>query len=286
MRREWTATSVLGVAVLGWAAAAEAQSGPSERDAFLARAAEASALYADRREAIADGFRRVGPEFPGMGVHWVQTGRVVSGQLAGDRPAVLCYVDLDGVPTLVGLAYTLPLDADESPPAAPFGQEAWHDHSGDVSEESLLLEHPGSLMGGDGGFRLSMVHVWLPLENPAGLLTQNNWRLPFLRAGLEPPAAPSPLVARGLSLGSPGSEYYRELLHWAAGDLAEDHAAIDRALATSARRVDAWVARHAPAPDASALQELEAVWLRLWDELGRTLSPAAFARVRPLSDGH
>ena len=262
------------------------QSSTSAEDAFLARAAEAAALYADRREAIADGFRRLGPEFPGMGVHWVNTGRVVSGRLVGERPAVLCYVDVGGAPTLVGLAYTLPLAADESPPAEPFGSGAWHDHSGEVSEESLLLNHPSSSLPAGEEFRLSMVHVWLPLENPAGVLAQNNWRLPFLRAGLEAPVAPSSLVARGLSLGSEGSEYYRELLHWAAGDGAQDRAAIDRALAASAVVVDAWIALHAPRADEAELRELAGVWVALWDELERSLSAAAFERVRPLREGH
>ena len=61
---------------------------------------------------------------------------------------------------------------------------------GQVTEESLLLNHPSSATASDPTFRLSMVHVWLPLANPDGLLVQNNWAIPYLRAGMEPPESP------------------------------------------------------------------------------------------------
>lgn len=263
----------------------------STREAFLDEAAAAAQRYADRREAMADGFRRLGPDFPGMGVHWVQPGRIVSGALTGDAPPVLCYVDIDGRPTLVGLAYTLPLSARETPPEEPFGPEVWHDHSGEVTEESLLLNHPSTLTARDTEFRLAMVHVWLPLANPSGILAQNNWKLPFLRVGLEPPSRPSPLAARGLSLGAAGLEYYRELLYWASPVGSPDRALIDAALAERSREVDRWIARRQAHDDRGGvtredLVELEGLWHALWDDLERALSADTYERIRPLRRGH
>jgi hypothetical protein len=272
--------------VVGWIVgcphAVEGQATDSpELDAFLEGADVAAALYADRREAMADGFRRLGPDFPGMGVHWVQTGRIVSGVLRGDRPSVLCYVEMDGEPKLVGLAYTLPLGPDESPPEGPFGVDAWHDHSGEVSEESLLLNHPSSVTATEPGFRLSMVHVWLPLENDDGLLAQNNWRLPFLRAGMPPPRRPDSRAARGLSLAAAGVDYYKELLHWAVSGEA-NRSVIDAVLerrGLEARRRIAGIER----PDTSDLAAMARIWEGLWEDLELLLDSESFARVRPLA---
>lgn len=262
---------------------ASARQQPShEREAFLQQAAAAAERYADRREAIADGFRRIGPDFPGMGVHWIHTSRIVGGELAGDRPSVLCYVEIDGKQTLVGMAYTLPLAADEAPPTEPFGTAVWHDHSGQVTEESLLLNHPSSATASDPTFRLSMVHVWMPLANPDGLLVQNNWAIPWLRAGMEPPETPEAGPARGLSLGSTGVDYYRELLYWAAEMDPSQRAIVDEALARHAREVDDWVAIHGEGWNDDDLVELERIWNDLWDDLEAELDPAVYERIIPL----
>jgi hypothetical protein len=262
-----------------------AQGEPSGRQAFFAAAAGAADRYSDRREAIADGFRRIGPDFPGMGVHWVHTSRIVAGELRGDRPSVLCYVDIAGTPTLVGLAYTLPLSGDESPPSEPFDPEVWHDHSGQVTEESLLLNHPSSAHAADPTFRLSMVHVWLPASNPAGLLAQNNWTIPFMRAGLKPPSAPTSGPARGLSLGSWGIDFYRELLSWAAPLSGAEQEVVERLLRQRADEVDGLVVRHDGEWSAEDLQELERAWIELWDDLERSLDPRTYESMRPLKAG-
>jgi hypothetical protein len=274
--------TVLLVAAFAPTGAAARQHVPAEREAFMRQAAAAAERYADRREAIADGFRRIGPDFPGMGVHWIHTSRIVGGELVGDRPSVLCYVEIDGKQTLVGLAYTLPLAGDESPPVEPFGVEVWHDHSGQVTEESLLLNHPSSVTASDPTFRLSMVHVWMPLANPDGLLVQNNWAIPWLRAGIEPPETPEAGPARGLSLGSTGVDYYRELLYWAAEMDPSERAIVDEALARRAREVDDWVGIHAEGWSDDDLLELERIWNDLWDDLEAELDPAVYERIIPL----
>ena len=276
------AVAVAIAALLTPSAASARQHASHEREAFLRQAAAAAERYADRREAIADGFRRIGPDFPGMGVHWIHTSRIVGGELRGDRPSVLCYVEIDGEPTLVGLAYTLPLAGDESPPVEPFGAEVWHDHSGEVTEESLLLNHPSSATASDPTFRLSMVHVWMPLANPEGLLVQNNWAIPYLRAGMEPPESPRAGPARGLSLGSSGVDYYRELLYWAADMDPSQRATVDAVIGRHARRVDDWIASRGEGWDDDALVQLEGVWDDLWDDLETELDPEVYERIIPL----
>jgi hypothetical protein len=283
-RGAWITVLALGGALGPSASVATQEPHPAARDAFLADAARAAARYSDRGEAHADGFRRLGPDFPGMGTHWVQTRRIVSGVLDGDRPAVLCYADIGGELRLVGLAYTLPLAPDESPPAEPLGLDVWHDHSGEVSEESLLLSHPSSISAPEPGFRLSMVHVWLPLTNPDGIFAQNNWRLPFLRAGLEVPSRLSSEAARGVSLATSGIEYYRELLRWAVPE-ADDSEVIEAILRRRAGEAEALVGskRVLSPADLSALAE---TWRGLWADLERSLAPAIYVRIAPLGSGH
>jgi hypothetical protein len=52
--------TVLLVAAFAPTGAAARQHVPAEREAFMRQAAAAAERYADRREAIADGFRRTG----------------------------------------------------------------------------------------------------------------------------------------------------------------------------------------------------------------------------------
>jgi hypothetical protein len=287
-RVAWVPSCVL---ILAASAVSGQVDAPPTRQVFFAGATAAARVYSDPGEALADGFRRLGPDFPGMGEHWVHTGRIVSGRLAGDLPSVLCYAEIGGRRTLVGLAYTLPLRADELPPPEPFGREAWHDHSGEVSEESLLLSHPSSFTATSSDFRLSMVHVWLPLENPSGVLAQNNWKLPFRRAGLDYPDGATSEAARGLSLSSTGIDYYRDLLHWAAPEGAEQRAVIDVILARWSSEATKWLERRRADSlrelSADDLTELEGFWNGLWTDLSRSVEAEVYERVRPLrGEGH
>lgn len=246
---------------------APADSLPPAAEVFVRRATEATRRFESRTEAIRAGYRRLGPDFPGMGEHWVHPALVVRGAVESDSPPVLSYVDVGGEPVLVGLAFTLPLGPDDDPPAAPFGLEVWHDHSGGVDEETLLLNHPASAHGGEEGYRLSMVHVWTDLENPAGILAQNNWRLPFLRVGLIPPEEPAMDDARGVSLAHGGRNFYGQLLRRAADLSAEEELQIDDVLGEAAS--------HAEAAIQAALDTGGQVW-----------DPAVFGRIwRDFWDG-
>lgn len=252
--------------------------------AFLSTARAATARYGDQRQAVADGYRRLGPDFPGMGEHWVNPRLILGGRVDAAHPQVLAYAAIGGTPTLVGVAYAVPLAAGESPPTFPT-PEAWHDHSGTLDAESVLLQHNPAGHGDGAALRLAMLHAWVWLENPGGTFQSENWVLPYLRLGLAAPASAPPAAARALSLASGGASYYSQLLHALArpgGDpgLTQAGAALDRAAA----RVRAWLAgREGGAPLAPGeLDTLAGLWVDLGREIDGALAPAVRERLRPL----
>lgn len=275
---------------------------PSRED-FLARARLAGERFRDRRVAIREGYRRLGPDFPGMGEHWVHPGRAVSGRIVAEEPPVLGYVVVDGEPLLTGVAWTVPLLPGQRPPPSPLGDRVWHDHSGTLDEEALLLDSPRTHehrddphAGRDGGSqdgkpRLSMVHAWLWVPNPEGVLAQNNWALPYVRVGLQAPGTPDPGASRALSLAGSGAHYYQTLLVRAARAAGRDREVITDGVRDASRRVNDLVARRTDADsagtptgrrlDASDQAALHAEWAGLWANLEAQLSPQAWDRLRP-----
>lgn len=261
--------------------------GPAQEEGLeraLAEARSAADRLASLEAAIAEGYRRLGPDFPGMGEHWIHPGRIVAGRIDPARPPVICYVRIHGEPRLVSLAYTLPLGPDELPPAEPFGRNVWHDHSETVDEESLLLAHPGSHHGAEGT-RLAMVHLWVWPENPDGILAQNNWRLPFAVAGL-PFAGIDPGVdaGRGLSLHTAGSGYYEALFTAAADPSPRELMLLRTVLAEYQDRAAAWAARVGDRDTVSSddLDAIAGVWASLWDEVHKTVDSSTWDRLAPL----
>jgi hypothetical protein len=245
---------------------------------FLVTARAATERYRDQALAITDGYRRVGPDLPSMGEHWVSIGRVVSNELAGDRPSVLMYVPNGESALLVGVAYTAILGPGAPYPSFPPGASApWHEHNGSVDEEALPMLHVGHSAPSDTAAvraRLAILHVWLWQENPAGLWTADNWALPFVRAGLRPPASPD-ASARALALAMGSAEYYVGVMT-AIAHLGPQQREVARTLlhvaADSARAVG------------GDLPGLRRVWNDLWLRLDGQLSPATMARLTPLRD--
>jgi hypothetical protein len=237
---------------------------PNDREAFLRRALETATRFADPSAAIRAGFRRLGPEFPGMGQHWVHPGRIVSGRIDASSPPVLTYARRnDGKLALLGLAWAVPIASGQAPPAEPFGSDAWHDHTGAVDEEILLLGHVPDEPDAEYRFRLSMVHVWNGLENPDGILAQNNWALPFWRNGLAVPNRVSRSAARALSLARDGREFYRALLERAVELAAEERAHVNRVLDAHAARIEALIERQRARSDV-VIDDYEVVWYDMW----------------------
>jgi hypothetical protein len=170
---------------------------------FVERLANGTLRFRDRAVAAGEGYRPLGPDFPGMGEHWVQPGRVFAGDVDPACPPILTYAELAGRVTLVGAAFTHFLDPSVEPPSLFEGAASWGRQQ--MDEEVLFLTHQ-PFGHGDVRWlqRAAIVHTWL-LDNPRGVTEQNNWRLPFLRLGLEAPAGAPMDAARALSLLAGGA---------------------------------------------------------------------------------
>lgn len=278
------AAILAGLALTGAGVSAQnVRLGPSAQN-FIKRAIAASRPFLSRSAAIRAGYRRLGPDFPGMGEHWIQPALVVRGEVDPTRPSVLCYLEIDGEPVLVGLAFTAPLGPGDQPPAEPFGRGVWHDHKGSVDEESLILNHPASIHDGGSGYRLSMVHVWTDAENPDGVLAQNNWTLPYLRAGLKPPARPDPESARGLSLAHEGKDFYAELISRAVDLSPEEGIEIRRALDGASRKADeAIAALKSGRPSLDTADPFPGIWREFWAEVRGSVRVEVWPKLSALS---
>jgi len=255
--------------------------------AFATAARAATERYRDQSVAIADGYRPIGPAFPGMGEHWVNGAELVRGELAIARPQILEYAPVHGRPALVGVAYAVFVGGSDSAPNFPEGVAGarWHFHSGSVEAESFLHGHH-EMMSDAMGPRIAVLHAWIWIDNPAGLFATDNWALPFAELGLAPPRSVSPAAGKALSLATGGEAFLIDALMANTGPAAGDSAKLRATVAMYADRARAWAARHtAPEPpDARAMAELDALWDELWTEIERVASPTGAAKILALKD--
>ena len=275
------ASALSAQALTGTGSARVEPSGASELERFVAAARAGTVRYRDQRVARDDGYRRIGPDFPGMGEHWVHVGLLLAGRLRPEAPSVLSYTMIGGRPELVGVAYALALPHDAPLPASPAPDEAWHEHGGSVDEESFLLDH-GSDARSVAGERLIVMHAWIWEPNPRGMFATDNWSLPFRRAGRMSAIAPSSGAARALSLAGSGEAFHRRL--FGAG-ISDDPAAgrrLDALLATQAARVRSVLETAADTLDEPRVRALETIWLDTWEALDGAVGPSAAARLRAL----
>ena len=240
--------------------------------------------YHDLGAAIGAGYRLVGPDFPGMGEHWVHAQYLLQRELSVDRPAILSYLRVDGEPVLTGVAYATPVQRGEEPPEFIL-PGLWHFHSGTVDEETLLL-NPRSMHHGSGDQpRLAMFHAWVWTENPDGLFAQDNWALPFLRLGLPVPEEPLPKAGKALFLASDGVDYYARLVEVAGEPSEADRAAVRAVLERSYNRLRPLL-KQMQAADTVTDQDqaaLAALWDALWEGIEESVSPALWQRIAMLS---
>jgi hypothetical protein len=245
-----------------------AQAPPSAAKDSLAelveRARAATAVYRDRNAAIRAGYRRIGPDLPEMGQHWLQPALLVDGRFDAARPVLLNYIDIGGVPTLAGVAYALLLDGEELAPQMPNGRR-WHDHTGSLTDE--VIDGIGMRTG---SARVAMLHAWIWIPNPAGMFAESNWALPYVRVGLTPPATIDPGASRAMSLVSGGAAYYATLLARIAPARAADFEARITAASTVARAI---------LDRSGDSTELTQLWLLLARDLVHVAGPASAGRI-------
>ncbi len=240
-------------------------------DSLAAAAASGTTRYADRRAAAADGYRRIGPDFPGMGEHWLNTAVLLSGKLDANRPTILIYAPIAGAVQLLGVGFVTTTRGDETARGVPGWPEAWHEHSGLLADESGVA--PGA--SAQGGTHVWVLHAWTSLANPGGQFTPDNWALPFLRAGLDVPPHADADAARALAMLNGGDVYLRDVLTDAGLRATARTMAVDSTLATSRARVAALVrARRSPkALSTDELSALQGEWQAMSKSLRTLLGP-------------
>jgi hypothetical protein len=216
-----------------------------------------------------------------MGEHWFHPGRVVAGDVDPVCPPVVSYATLNGQVALVGAAFTHFLDPAVDPPTLFGSAASWRTHR--IDEEVLFLTHqPSERADANWLQRVAVVHAWV-LDNPRGVTAHNNWRLPFLRAGIEAPADAPVAAARALSLLG-GERYYARLFDFAGWLDARERQIVASALECEAACVEGWL-RNAREAGGSDLDSLVAIWGSLWRSLEAELAPEAWQRLSPLEEG-
>jgi len=151
---------------------------------LLGTARKATAKYQDVRVAEADGFRAIGPDVPGMGIHYVASR---SGGFDIERPSILLYeknAASAGGYALVGVSYLLSgePDADGQPKNPPFPKSlaSWHRHSNlcvfpDRSVKGNLSEADCVAKGGKfNALTQWMIHAWIWKDSPTGVFSPTN----------------------------------------------------------------------------------------------------------------
>jgi hypothetical protein len=251
-------------------------------EAFLREVRRGTARYAHPRDALRAGYRRIGGRFPAMGEHWVHTGVIMRGRFDPADPAILAYADIVGRPSLVGVAFAIPLAPGETPPLVAGASREWHEHNGSVADESVFAKHEHA-MTAVASTRLAILHVWSELPNPAGTFATDNWALPFASVGLRVPAPISESAARALSLASGAADYYVTLL-----DLRDNERVfVSARLKEVEQRVLPIVAavRSAGESRPEDLGTLEAIWAgtvsSLAERLGDRVAPLRPAAAAP-----
>lgn len=284
--RRWMrgVSALAGVALCGVVMAARMRPAEADPAAFVAESRAATARYADQRNAVNDGFTRVGVEFPAMGEHWVSFSRVMEDSFAAHRPSVLIYMNERAGPRLAGVAYTRLLTGRGTPPSFPY-EGAWHEHSGAVDEESLPFGHTGHAKpsaAGDDSPRLFILHAWVWVPNADGVFATDNWSLPLARLGISVAAGTPREVVRAISLATDDDEYHRLVLRTTLALTDAEDSLAATAITTHRARAAAEVARlgrgHRLSREES--DHFLAIWDGMWLELGRLLP----ARAGPLRD--
>jgi hypothetical protein len=253
---------------------------------LVAAARAGTARYQDLAQAIEDGYRAVGPDFPGMGEHYVNMGLLLGGVVDPARPPVLEYASIDGRPTLVGVAYAA-LVTDSAPqPRLPVPPGAWHTHAGSVDEESFVLSHAGVHVAHPmaHGPRLAVAHAWIWLDNPAGLYETDNWGLPCARLGFAASRRLSADAGRALALAAGAAPYFSMLVETVGKPDSAERARLLEVLQRAADAIALRVGRGsgaAPLP-AALVPWLEGAWRQTWAALLDAASPAVRERLGAL----
>jgi hypothetical protein len=236
------------------------------------------ARYADRSVAVAEGYRRIGTDFPGMGEHWLHPAALFAQRVDPDRPTMLAYAEVNGRPTLLGAGYVVTTRGDESAPV-PGWPAYWHEHSGALDDESGA--RVGARDESPDATHVWVLHIWSALPNPASRYDADNWALPFARLGIAAPRDVDHDMGRALSLAVAGGDRYLRGVLGGTGLLAARTVPeVDAAIA-EARSVGERVAGAARARGALSADEAEML-RHAWHALSARLRSALGSGVEPI----
>ena len=267
-----TALALAALAVTAVSASAQVAACDVETETLLDSVRAAVVRYADADAAELDGFRAISHDFPGMGEHWINLRHAALDRFDPSRPPILLYARRDGRPVLVGAAFVTLRDAGETAPGPAALRSAWHEHSGTLDQELFAADHHAG--HDDGGFAVLVLHVWSTPPLGGGWFDVQNWRLPWLRAGIDARSADVD-AARAVSLTTSRAFYRHALLR--GGIPLEDADELDVILDARAARAAALLASTSGLDEAA----LAAVWLGFVDRL-RSRWPDAHASIESL----
>jgi hypothetical protein len=153
--------------------------------AGLERARQATAKYQDVRVATAEGYRAIGPDVPGMGVHFVLAAKQDAFDI--EKPPILIYEKNPSAPggySLAGVSYLLKAaqGPDGQPVNSPFPKSLaeWHRHENicvlsDNSTPAGLTEEQCRARGGRFSAETPwMVHAWIWKDSSLGVFSGTN----------------------------------------------------------------------------------------------------------------
>jgi hypothetical protein len=153
--------------------------------ALLETARHATEKYKDVRTAEADGYRAIGPDVPGMGIHFVGSHR--SSSFDVEQPAILLYEkdsSFTGGYALVGVSYLLTAmegpDGQPANPPFPKALAQWHRHANIcvLADRSAHTDLSESQCAAEGGHFTAetqwMIHAWIWKDSPTGVFAPTN----------------------------------------------------------------------------------------------------------------
>ena len=147
---------------------------------------ESTERYRDIDAALADGFVKTTDEVPNMGTHYVHAGRSLDVEFNPSEPEILLYATGEsGEMELMGTAFVLPIPlvSPEHPDAFAGPLDNWHVHyslctgplSASRSATAEGCEASGGIWVPAYGW---MIHAWVWVENPLGVFSMWNSRVP------------------------------------------------------------------------------------------------------------
>ena len=153
--------------------------------AMLEQARRATEKYQDVRVAEADGYQAIGPDVPGMGIHYIGSKGGASFDI--EQPAILLYEknpSVAGGYQLVGVSYLFSAvagpDGQPQDPPFPKALAQWHRHENlcvlaDRSVRAHLHESECAAQGGHFTAESEwMVHAWIWKDSPTGVFAPTN----------------------------------------------------------------------------------------------------------------